>query len=66
MRWWIFEIVPVTHRADRAIWNTLIALEHPRGVTMFAGAQLKYLIHSRHGYLGAVGFSVGRSVSPGA
>ena len=51
------EIVLVTNREDRAIWNTLMDEEHPRGVTMFAGAQLKYLIKSKSGYLGAVGFS---------
>ena len=31
--------------------------EHPLGTTMFAGAQLKYLFRSEHGYLGAVGFA---------
>ncbi len=29
--------------------------QHPRGTTIFAGAQLRYLIKSAHGYLGAVG-----------
>ena len=28
--------------------------EHPRAVTIFAGAQLRYLINSRHGILAAV------------
>ena len=51
------EIVLVTRKTDRAIWNTLMDQEHPRGVTIFAGAQLKYLIKSKNGYLGAVGFS---------
>lgn len=31
--------------------------EHPRGTSTFAGAQLRYLIQSAHGFLGAVGFS---------
>ena len=47
----------ITKREDRAIWNTLIDQEHPRGVTMLAGAQLTYLIQSKHGYWGAIGFS---------
>ena len=42
---------------ERAIWNTLLDREHPLGTTRFAGAQVKYLVHSAHGYLGAVGFS---------
>ena len=29
--------------------------EHPRETATFAGAQLRYLIKSAHGYLGAVG-----------
>ena len=35
------EVVLVTRKPDRAIWNTLMDQEHPRGVTMFAGTQLK-------------------------
>ncbi len=51
------EIVRVDNKEDRAIWNTLLDQEHPRGVTTFAGAQMRYLIKSAHGYLGVVGFS---------
>jgi len=51
------EIVRVTHAADRAIWNTLMDAEHPLGTTTFAGHQVKYLIRSAHGILGAAGFS---------
>ena len=48
----------VTKRAERAIWNTLIAREHPHGMTTFAGCQLRYLVHSaEYGYLAALGFS---------
>lgn len=50
-------IVRVAGREDRAIWNTLMAAEHPQGTTTFAGAQQRYLIESAHGILGAVGFS---------
>lgn len=50
------EIVLVTNSDDRARWNTLIGYEHPQGTTTFAGAQVRYLIRSAHGDLGAVGF----------
>ncbi len=49
------EIVLVERAQDRALWNTLMDAEHPRGTATFAGAQLRYLIKSAHGYLGAVG-----------
>ncbi len=47
----------VTSADHRVLWNTLMAREHPRGMTTFAGCQVRYLIGSRHGWLGAVGFS---------
>ncbi len=47
----------VQSKADLAVWNTLVAAEHPRGTTTFAGAQLRYLIQSAHGALGAAIFS---------
>ena len=47
----------VTTAEERAIWNTLMAREHPQGTTTFAGAQLRYLFTSAHGTLGAIGFS---------
>ena len=49
--------VAVADAADRAVWNTLIAREHPHGMTVFAGCQVRYLIGSAHGWLGAAGFS---------
>ena len=52
------EFALVTRRAERVIWNTLIAHEHPQGLTTFAGCQLRYLVRSpAGGYLAAVGFS---------
>ena len=51
------EIVPVRNAEDRAVWNTLMDREHPQGAKTFAGAQMRYLIKSAHGYLGAAGFS---------
>ncbi len=50
-------IKPVVKPADRALWNTLIAHEHPHGMTTFAGCQVRYLVGSSHGWLGAAGFS---------
>ena len=50
-------IDPVAGPADRTVWNTLIAREHPHGMTTFAGRQLRYLVGSAHGWLGAAGFS---------
>ncbi len=50
-------IIWVETSEDRAIWNTLIAREHPQGIATFAGQQLRYLFHSEHGYLGAAGFA---------
>ena len=51
------EIVLVRNAEDRAVWNTLIERKHPRGAKMLAGVQVRYLIRSRHGYLGAAGSS---------
>ncbi len=50
-------VVEVVTADERALWNTLIAHEHPRGMTTFAGRQLRHLAGSAHGWLGAAGFS---------
>ena len=50
-------LVVVEDEAQRRVWNTLLATEHPQGTTTFVGCQLRYLIDSAHGWLGAVGFS---------
>ena len=50
-------VIAVSGRDHRRIWNTLIAREHPRGMAIFAGCQMRYLVASGHGYLGAVWFS---------
>ncbi len=47
---------PVTAQGDRALWNTLMAREHPHGMAVFAGHQLRHLVGSDHGWLGAAGF----------
>ena len=50
-------VTAVTDAGDRAVWNTLVAREHPHGMTVFAGCQVRYLVGSAHGWLGAAGFS---------
>ena len=52
-----FAITAAETASDRAVWNTLIAREHPRGLATFAGCQVRYLVGSAHGWLGAAGFS---------
>ena len=42
---------------QRRTWNELMATEHPNGAVMHVGAQLRYLVESLHGILGAVGFA---------
>ena len=47
----------VEQGGQRRVWNTLLHFEHPQGTTTFAGCQVRYLVVSAHGVLGAVGFS---------
>ena len=49
-------LVRVETDAQRLVWNTLMAHEHPRGAGPFVGHQLRYLVGSAHGWLGGVGF----------
>ena len=51
------ELVRVDTDVRRRIWNTLMAREHPRGAGPFVGRQMRYLVGSGHGWLGAVGFA---------
>ena len=50
-------LVRVETDAQRLVWNTLMAHEHPRGAGPFVGHQLRYLVDSAHGWLGGVGFA---------
>ena len=50
-------LVRVETDAQRLVWNTLMAHEHPRGAGPFVGHQVRYLVGSAHGWLGAVGFA---------
>ncbi|MHB1712483.1 MAG: DUF4338 domain-containing protein [Acidimicrobiales bacterium] len=51
------ELVVVQTKTASRRWRELIASYHYLGYTPFAGAQLRYLIESRSGTLGALGFA---------
>ena len=51
------ELVLVESEEATKIWNELIHREHPMGSTTFFGRQIRYLVQSEHGWLGAIGFS---------
>ena len=42
---------------EKRIWNELMLREHPLGEGPLVGRQLRYLIDSRHGWLGGFGFA---------
>ena len=51
------ELRLVVDEADRRLWNELLLREHPQGDRIITGRQLRYLIWSDHGLLGAFGVS---------
>jgi hypothetical protein len=51
------ELVVVSTKAASMRWRELVASYHYLGYTPFAGAQLRYLIESSSGTLGALGFA---------
>jgi hypothetical protein len=50
------ELVEVTEERLRRVWTELMRREHPLGAPTLAGHQLRYLVRSAHGWLGALGF----------
>ncbi len=50
-------LVRVDHPQQRRTWNELVGREHPCGAVIHAGAQMRYLVVSEHGMVGALGFS---------
>ncbi len=52
-------LVVVDPEDDEAmrIWNELVIREHPFGERRLVGRQMRYLVGSQHGWLGAIGFS---------
>ncbi|PJA58708.1 MAG: transposase [Rhodocyclales bacterium CG_4_9_14_3_um_filter_68_10] len=51
------ELVPVDSEELMRVWNSLLIDEHPRGAGPLVGRQLRYLVGSEHGWLGALGFA---------
>jgi len=51
------ELVLVSTLEQMRIWNELFINEHPQGAGPLVGRQLRYLIASRHGWLGGFGFA---------
>ncbi len=51
------ELVLVESEKERLLWNDLMHQEHPRGAGRLVGHQLRYLVGSDHGWLGALGFA---------
>jgi len=51
------ELVLVGQESQMRIWNELMIREHPQGAGPLVGRQIRYLIHSDHGWLGAFGFA---------
>jgi len=47
----------VEHEDQIRIWNELMICEHPQGAGTFIGRQIRYLVNSSHGWLGAIGFA---------
>lgn len=50
------KLVEVTTPEETRIWNELILREHPLHECRLVGRQLRYLVASDHGWLGALGF----------
>jgi hypothetical protein len=51
------ELVRVEQQDQMRIWNELMIREHPQGAGPLVGRQIRYLVHSAHGWLGGLGFA---------
>jgi hypothetical protein len=51
------ELVVVESEEQLRVWNELMLGEHPRGAGPLVGRQLRYLVASEYGWLGALGFA---------
>ncbi len=51
------ELIWVGEEEPMRIWNELMIGEHPRGAGPLVGRQVRYLVGSEHGWLGALGFA---------
>jgi hypothetical protein len=50
------QLTEVTTEQELKIWNELMIREHPLHQCRLVGRQLRYLVASEHGWLGAIGF----------
>ena len=50
-------LVLVSDEQQMRIWNEMMETDHPRGAGPLVGRQLRYLVGSEHGWLGAFGFA---------
>jgi len=51
------ELIIVGRVEEMRIWNELMIQDHPRGAGPLVGRQLRYLVQSKHGWLGGISFS---------
>jgi hypothetical protein len=51
------ELIQVSGEEQMRIWNEMMIREHPRGHGPLVGRQMRYLVGSEHGWLGALGFA---------
>jgi hypothetical protein len=51
------ELIQVSSEEQMRIWNEMMIREHPRGHGPLVGRQIRYLVGSEHGWLGALGFA---------
>jgi hypothetical protein len=51
------ELIQVSNEEQMRIWNEMMIREHPRGHGPLVGRQIRYLVNSEHGWLGALGFA---------
>src|ERR1700733_13673078 len=51
------ELVRGEQEDQMRIWNELMIREHPQGAGPLVGRQIRYLVHSAHGWLGGLGFA---------
>jgi len=51
------ELILVEQESQMRIWNELMLREHPQGAGPLVGRQIRYMVGSEHGWLGAFGFA---------
>ena len=51
------ELILVEQESQMRMWNELMIREHPQRAGPLVGRQMRYLVGSKHGWLGAFGFA---------